>query len=50
MARLELAKPGLKNLSLDRFAFIPTVQTSLECGRGESNSYDPGFKSEMFAG
>jgi hypothetical protein len=23
MERLELSKPGLKNLSLDRFAFIP---------------------------
>ena len=59
MARLELAKPGLKNLSRDPFAFIPIVQSSPlagplraatnRCGRGESNSYDSGFKSEMSA-
>ena len=33
MERLELSKPGLKNLSLDRFAFIPVSvrQTSVCC-------------------
>jgi hypothetical protein len=47
MERLELSKPGLKGLSLDRFAFIPVSKH--QCGRGESNSQDTRFKRVMSA-
>lgn len=52
MERLELSNPGLKNLLRGRFAFIPTNFPSFkdQCGRGESNSQELGFKPSMSAG
>src|SRR5262245_46757099 len=47
MARLELASTGLKNLSRDRFAFIPVIKDQF--GRRDSNSQQPGFKPDASA-
>ena len=40
MERLELSKPGLKNLLLDRFAFIPVQSDKLQ--------FVAGFPAEAF--
>ena len=43
MARLELARTGLKNLARDRFAFIPAFATSIKVRERRIELLRPAF-------